>query len=195
MAISLETIKILRERTGVGVMDAKVALEASGGDIEAAVITLRKSGKKVAEKKQARETRDGTIGVYLHSNKKIVGVVALACETDFVSRTEDFQNLAHDLAMHVAAANPEYLNEVDIPEEVKAKETEIIRSQPEFSEKPAAMLEKIIEGKLQKFYAEVCLLNQAFIKDESLTVNDVITEKIAKLGEKIEVKKIARLSF
>jgi elongation factor Ts len=195
MSISLETIKILRERTGVGVMDAKAALEASGGDVDAAVITLRKSGQKIAEKKQARETRDGTIGVYLHSNKKLLGVVALACETDFVARTEDFQTLAHDFAMHVAAANPEYLNEADIPEEVKVREMEIIKSQPEFSGKPAAMLEKIIEGKLQKFGAEHCFLLQPYFKDSEITVGEVLRQAIQKLGENIQIRSFYRVTL
>jgi elongation factor Ts len=195
MSISLETIKILRERTGVGVLDAKAALETSGGDVDAAVLVLRKSGQKIMEKKQARETREGVVGVYLHSNKKLVGVVALACETDFVALTEDFQNLAHDLAMQVAAANPEYLNAADLPEEIKAKEIEIIRSQPEFSGKPAAMLEKIIEGKLQKYGSEHCFLLQPFFKDPEITVGEVLRQAVQKMGENIQIRSFYRITL
>jgi elongation factor Ts len=193
MTISLETIKILRERTGVGVMAAKESLEVTGGDIDAAVTNLRKSGQKIAEKKQTRQTREGTIGVYLHSNKKLVSIVALACETDFVARTEDFQNLAHDLAMHVAAANPEYLNNADIPESVKVKEIEIIKSQPELIGKPAAMLEKIIEGKLSKFGTEYCFLLQPYFKDSEITVGDVLRQAVQKLGENIQIRSFYRI--
>jgi len=191
-----DIIKKLREQTGAGVMDIKKALVEANNNEEKAIEVLRKHGQKVAAKKSAeRVAKEGLVEAYVHGNGKVASLVMLSCETDFVARNSDFKELAHDLAMQVAAMNPQYLSADKIPAGVLEKEKEIIAEAMKDEKKPAEVKEKIIEGKLQKFYAEVCLLNQAFIKDDSKTVNDVITEKIAKLGEKIEVKKIARLSF
>ena len=190
--ISVADIQTLRERTGVGMLDAKQALETAGGDIDAAVTTLRKAGQKVADKKAARVTREGVVGVYEHSNKKLVAAVAVACETDFVERTEDFQTLAHELAMHVAAAAPTYLSAADIPADILAKEEEIARSQA--VGKPENILASIIQGKLKKYAEEHCLLEQKFFKDDTKTVNEVVQETIQKLGENIQVKEFVRVS-
>ncbi|MEK7640055.1 MAG: elongation factor Ts [Patescibacteria group bacterium] len=191
-AIPVADIQKLRERTGVGMLDAKQALEAVGGDLDAAVTALRKAGQKVADKKAARATREGVVGVYEHSNKKLVAVVAVACETDFVGRTADFQTLAHELAMHVAAAAPTYLTAAEIPADILAKEEDIARSQS--TGKPEAILASIIQGKLKKFVEEHCLLEQKFFKDDSKTVGGVVQEAMQKLGENIQVKEFVRLS-
>lgn len=190
--ISVADIQTLRERTGVGMLDAKQALEAAGGNIDAAVTALRKSGQKVADKKAARVTREGVVGVYEHSNKKLVAAVVVACETDFVARTADFQTLAHELAMHVAAAAPTYLTVAEIPADVLAKEEDIARSQA--GGKPENILTNIIQGKLKKFAEEHCLLEQKFFKDDTKTVAGVVQEAIQKLGENIQVKEFVRLS-
>jgi len=194
MKISINEIQILRDRTGVGVVDAKSALEKSGGDIEAAIVALRKAGKKVAEKKQSRQTREGTVGFYLHSNKKLLAAVAVACETDFVARTEAFQELAHDLAMHVAAANPQFLNVESIPADLLEKEIEIARSQAENEGKPAKIIENIINGKIAKFTEEHCLLKQKYFKEDKKTVEQILEEAIQKLGENIQIKNFVRFT-
>lgn len=194
MKISIKEIQILRDRTGIGVVDAKSALEKSGGDIEAAIVALRKAGKKVAEKKQSRQTSEGTVGVYLHSNKKLLTAVALACETDFVARTEVFQELAHDLAMHVAAANPKFLNPESIPADLLEKETEIARTQAENEGKPVKIIDNIVEGKIAKFTEDYCLLKQRFFKEDKKTVEQILQEAIQKLGENIQIKNFVRFT-
>jgi elongation factor Ts len=193
--ITINDIQKLRNLTGVGVLDAKKVLQEVGGDMEAAINTLRKAGQKIAEKKQNRQTREGTVGFYLHSNKKLLSAVALACETDFVAATEVFQELAHDLAMHVAAMNPEYLNISSVPEEIIEKETEIAKSQADDKGKPANIVENIIKGKLAKFYEEKCLLQQKFFKDDKKTVEQIIQEVIQRLGENIQVKEFIRFTI
>ncbi|MEK7631674.1 MAG: translation elongation factor Ts [Patescibacteria group bacterium] len=190
--ISVQDIQALRERTGVGMMDAKRALEENGGDIEVAITALRKAGKKVADKKASRATHEGVVGVYEHSNKKLVTLVSVACETDFVARTEDFQTLAHDLAMHVAAANPTYLTLADIPAEVRSQEEEIARTQT--VGKPVKVVETIVQGKLQKYAQEHCLMEQKFFKDDSKTVAAVVHEAIQRLGENIQVREFVRVT-
>ena len=190
--ISVQDIQALRERTGVGMMDAKRALEENGGDIEVAITALRKAGKKVADKKASRATHEGVVGVYEHSNKKLVTLVSVACETDFVARTEDFQTLAHDLAMHVAAANPTYLTLADIPAEVRSQEEEIARTQT--VGKPVKVVETIVQGKLQKYAQEHCLMEQKFFKDDSKTVAAVAHEAIQRLGENIQVREFVRVT-
>ncbi len=191
----MEIIKKLRIQTGAGVMDVKEALDEAGGDEAKALELLRKKGLKVAAKKQDRSAEEGRIDVYIHSNGKIGAMVALACETDFVARNEEFQDLAKSIAMHIAATDPSYLSPEDIPEEVKDKEKEIYAEQMKGENKPPEVLEKIIEGKLKKFYEQVCLLNQKFIKDDDKTIQDLITEATAKLGEKIEVKRFVRFQL
>ncbi len=190
MPASITDIQALRERTGVGMLDAKRALEESDGNLEAAVTALRKAGQKVAEKKASRETREGVVGVYEHSNHKLVATASVACETDFVARTQDFQALAHELAMHVAAASPSYVSAEDVPADVLDREREIARAQA--AGKPDAVVESIVQGKVKKFYAEQCLMEQKFFKDDSKTVSQVVQEAVQKLGENIQVRAISR---
>jgi elongation factor Ts len=191
-----DLIKKLREQTGAGVMDIKKALVEANNDEKKALEILRQHGQKVAAKKSAeRIAKEGLVEAYVHGNGKVASLVMLSCETDFVARNSDFKGLAHDLAMQVAAMNPQYLSAEKIPAAVLEEEREIIREGLKDEKKPKEVVEKIIDGKLQKFFAEFCLLEQPFIKDDEKTVKEVIDEKIAKLGEKIEVKKIARLSF
>ncbi len=184
----------LREFSGAGMMDCQKALTEARGDLEKAVEILRKKGiQKAAAKQQERTTREGTVGSYIHSNGKLGTLVALACETDFVARTDDFKLLAKDIAMHIAASAPEYVSPEEIPASVIEKEKEIYQEELSRSGKPENMWEKITEGKLKKFYREVCLLQQSFIKDDKKTIEDIIKEGIAKLGEKIEVKGFRRI--
>ncbi len=195
MSISAENVKQLREQTGAGMMDAKQALIEAGGDINKALEVLRKRGQTIASKKSTRQVKEGYIGVYLHSNGKVGAMVELLCETDFVARNEDFQNLAKELAMQVVAMNPSYLSPEDVPEEIKVKEKEIYRAEMKNAGKPAEVLEKIVEGKLDKFYSQHCLLRQNYIKDDNLTVEKLLTQNIAKIGENIKVGKFYRLSI
>jgi elongation factor Ts len=194
MAINIEMIKDLRERTGAGVLDCKNAIEEADGDIEKAMQLLRKKGLAIAAKKADREANEGLVEAYLHAGGKLGVLLELNCETDFVARTEDFQELAHDLAMQVAATDPLYLTPEDIPPEVLERERQREREQLG-EEKPEEVIERIMEGKLRKYYQEVCLLEQPFIKDEGLTIRDLITGKIAKLGENIKVRRFARFEL
>lgn len=195
MNITTTDIQKLREQTGVGMMDAKKALTAANGDMTTAIEALRKKGRKIAVAKSARAVKEGAVGTYLHTNGKIAALVAVACETDFVARTDAFQTLTKDLAMHVAAMNPAYLKPADVPAEIVAKEREIYRAQLKAEGKPAAMGEKIILGKLKKFYRDACLLEQPFVKDDALTVGQLIEAAIAKLGENIQVTSFSRLAI
>lgn len=194
MNITTADIQKLREQTGVGMMDAKKALTAAEGDMTAAVEALRKKGQKIAASKSDRAVKEGAVGTYVHSNGKIAALVAVACETDFVARTDAFQELIKDLAMHVAAMNPTYLKPEDVPAEVVAKEQEIYREQLLAEGKPGAMLEKILPGKLKKFYSDTCFLEQTFVKDDSLTIAQLVESTIAKLGENIQVTAFSRLA-
>lgn len=195
MSITAADIQSLRQQTGAGIMDAKRALEAAGGDLEKATAELRKAGLKLAAKKSDRKVSEGAIGSYVHSNGKVASLVALACETDFVARTDDFRTLAYELAMHVAATNPKYLKPEDIPTEVIAEEEAIYRDQLKSEGKPEAMWDKILPGKLARYYSEVCLLNQPFVKDDEQTVQDLITAATAKLGENIQIQSFSRLAL
>lgn len=192
MAYATDSIKQLRELTGAGIVDVKQALDATDGDITKATEYLRKQGKKVAMKKAERTTREGVIGSYVHANGKVAALVALACETDFVARNKDFQDLAHDIALHIAAASPDYRSRGDVPEDILAKEREIIHEQLAQEKKPAAVIEKITEGKLAKYFAEHCLLQQPFVKDDAMTVGELVEAAIAKIGENIEVRDFVR---
>ncbi len=187
MTITAQAVKELRTQTGAGMMDAKKALEEADGNLEKATELLRKKGQKIASKKSDRSTGEGFIGMYLHSNGVVGAMVRVLCETDFVARTDDFQALANDLAMQVAAMSPLYLNPEQVPEDIKAKELDIYKEELETSGKPADMIDKIADGKLEKYYTEVCLMKQSFIKDDKLTIEKWLTEKIAKLGENIQV--------
>jgi elongation factor Ts len=194
MASSAQLVKQLRDQTGAGVMDCKEALQAASGDLEAAVEYLRKKGLAQAAKRAHRDAREGAVGTYIHSGAKLGVLIEVNCETDFVARTEAFQGLVKDLGMQVAAANPTYVAREDVPSEVLDKEREIYRGQLADQKKPAQVLDKIIEGKLEKFYTEQCLLEQPFIRDASgkTKVRDIVDGVNAKTGEHIVVKRFAR---
>jgi elongation factor Ts len=194
MASSAEQVKELRERTGAGVMDCKAALVASQGDMQGAIEHLRKKGLADAAKKAHREAKDGVVASYIHPGSKIGVLVEVNCETDFVARTDDFQQLVKDVAMQVAAANPSYVAREDVPGAVVEKEREIYRQQMADQKKPPQVVDKIIEGKLEKFYAESCLLEQPFIRDASgkTRLKDMVDQSTSKMGERIVVKRFAR---
>jgi len=195
MEISAKMVKDLREKTGLGMMDCKHALVECKGNIDEAVDYLRKKGILKASKREGRATSEGRIASYIHMNGKIGVLVELNCESDFVARTEQFAELAKDLCMQVAASAPRWVAAEQIPEEVLAKEKEIYMSQAKEAGKPEKMLEKIAEGKLKKFYSEVCLLNQPFVKDTDKTVAELVTEKIAALGENITIGRFVRFQL
>ena len=192
MAIAVEDIKKLRDQTGAGMMKAKEALEASGGDFDKAVQYLREKGEASAAKKADREARAGLVEAYVHGGR--IGVlVEVNCETDFVARTEDFKAFARDIAMHVAAADPQYLNPETVPAEVVEREKAIYRKEVEG--KPAEIIEKIVDGKLAKFYEQVCLMNQPFVKDPDLSVSKLTSQTVAKLGENIVIRRFERMEL
>jgi elongation factor Ts len=194
MAISIEDIKRLRELTGVGMTDAKQALDAASGDFDAALKEMRKKGMTKAEKRGEREARQGLVGTYNHDNR-IGVVVELNCETDFVARNEIFQNLIKDVAMHIAASSPVYVSAEDIPADVReAKKQELLASDS-LTGKPEDMKDKIVEGQLNKYFAELCLLEQPFIKNPDQTVGDYVKEHIARLGENIVVRRFSRIAL
>ncbi len=194
MPASAEQVKELRERTGAGVMDCKTALDASKGDMQGAIEHLRKKGLADAAKKAHREAKDGVVASYIHPGNKIGVLVEINCETDFVARTDDFQQLVKDVAMQVAAANPSYVARDEVPAAVVDKEREIYRQQMADQKKPAAVLDRIIDGKLEKFYAESCLMEQPFIRDASgkTRLRDMVDQATAKMGERIVIKRFAR---
>jgi elongation factor Ts len=194
MASSATLVKELRERTGAGMMDCKAALDAAQGDLQGAVEYLRKKGLADAAKKAHREARDGVVASYIHPGSKIGVLVEVNCETDFVARTADFQQLVKDVSMQVAAANPAYVSRDDVPGAVLEKEREIYRQQMTDQKKPPQVIDKIIEGKLEKFYTEACLLEQPFIKDSSgkTKVKDLVDQATAKLQERVVVKRFVR---
>ena len=191
--ISAQQVKELRERTGAGFSDCRAALIEANGDIELAINVLRRKGQAAAEKKAQREATEGLIGSYIHAGGKIGVIVEVNCESDFVARTEDFQRLCHDLAMHVAALAPRFVRREEVTPEILDREREIYREQARASGKPEEVIEKIVAGKMEKFYEEMCLYEQHFIKDESLTIRELIDQMIAKLGEKIAVRRFGRL--
>jgi elongation factor Ts len=189
-----DRVRELRDRTGAGVMDCKAALEASSGDLQGAVEFLRKKGLADAAKKQHRDAREGLVASYIHPGARIGVLVEVDCETDFVARTEAFQQLVKDIAMQVAAANPSFVAREDVPGTLLEKEREIFRTQLADQKKPPQVIEKIIEGKLEKFYAEHCLLEQPFIKDATgkTRVKDLVAATTAQTGERVVVKRFAR---
>ncbi|HRW07694.1 MAG TPA: translation elongation factor Ts [Caldilineaceae bacterium] len=193
--ISAQLVKELREATNAGILDCKKALTEANGDFDAAVEVLRKKGLSSAAKKASRETHEGIIGSYIHPGSKMAGLVEVNCETDFVARTDQFQELARDLAMHVVAAGPLYVSREEVPAEVVEREKEIYSEQMANSGKPAQVLEKIVEGKLDKWYTEVCLLEQGFVKDPDTKIKDLLTNAIAALGENIKVNKFSRMAI
>ncbi|HOK06415.1 MAG TPA: translation elongation factor Ts [Syntrophales bacterium] len=195
MDITSEMVKQLRVKTGAGMMDCKEALKASDGDFDKAVDYLRKKGMSAATKRSSKAAKDGTIAAYIHMGGKIGVLVELNCETDFVAKTDDFKELARDLAMHVAASNPLYVRPEDIPPEALEREKNIYKEQLAAEKKPEKIWDRIIEGKLKKFYEEVCLLNQKFIKNTDITVETLINNMIAKTGENIVLRRFARFQL
>ena len=192
MEISASSVKELRERTGAGMMDCKKALAETSGDLQRAVDYLRQKGLAAAAKKADRVAADGAVGAYIHAGGKIGALVEINCQTDFVARTAEFQALLKDVAMQVAAASPRYVRREEIPTEELDREKEIYRQQALESGKPEKIVDKIIEGKLERFYSEVCLVEQSFIKDPDKKVSDVVNNAIARLGENIQVRRFAR---
>ena len=190
--IDMSLVKKLREQTGVGIMECKKAIGEADNDFKKAVELLRKKGFEKAKSKASRATNQGAIGSYIHSNHRVGVLVELGCETDFVAKNEDFLALQKEICLQIAAMNPQYISEQDIPQEVIEKEKEIYREQMKNSGKPDNVIDKIVEGKLKKFYTEVCLLRQAYFKDEKKTIENLIAEKIHKLGENITVKRFIR---
>lgn len=186
----MDAIKKLRDKTSAGIVDCKKALKESGGDIDKAIEILRKQGAVLASKKAGRTAKEGRIESYIHLGGKIGVLVEVNCESDFVARNDDFKAFVKDIAMQIAASSPLYLKKEDVPAEAIKKETEIIKAQ--VTDKPAAAIEKITEGKLNKFFEDICLLEQPFIKDANLKVKDVLTSMIAKIGENIVIKRFAR---
>jgi len=193
MDINAAMVKKLRDLTGAGMMECKAALTESGGDIEAATTILRKRGLAQATKKAGRSTNEGLIGSYIHMGGKIGVLVEVNCESDFVARTDDFQNLAREIAMHVAAANPQYVRRDEVPAEMLERERGIYRDQ--VKDKPAQVIEKIVEGKLNSFYEQVCLLDQPSIRDPKLTIGQLVQAAVAKLGENVSVARFVRFKL
>ena len=192
MAITASMVKDLRTKTGAGMMDCKKALSATNGDMEKAIDFLREKGLAAAAKKADRIAAEGLVYSYIHGNGRIGVLVEVNCETDFVSQTDNFKNLCKDIAMQIAAAKPTYLKREEVPEEVLEHEKEVLRQQALNEGKPEKIVEKMIVGRLEKFYKENCLLDQEFIKDSDKTIQQVITENIAKIGEKIDIRRYTR---
>jgi len=190
--ISAAQVKDLRERTGAPMMDCKQALTEAKGDIEQAIVILRKKGAAVAQKKAARVTSEGSVASYIHAGGKIGVLVEVNCESDFVARTDDFKELVHDIAMHIAASDPKFVRKEDVTPEAYEREKDIYRAQAAATGKPPQVVEKIVEGKMAKFYEEVCLYEQPFIKDQTISISQLIAGKIGKLGENISVRRFAR---
>jgi len=192
MNINAAQVKELREITGAPMMDCKQALQATNGNKEEAIVWLRKKGISTAAKKAARTTSEGSVASYIHAGGKIGVIVEVNCESDFVARTDDFQGLLHDIAMHIAASDPKYIRKEDVTPEDYDREKEIYRAQAAQTGKPANVVDKIVEGKMSKFYEEVCLYDQPFIKEQTISVSQLIASKIGKLGENISVRRFAR---
>lgn len=193
--ISAERVKELRERTGAGFMDCKRALEETGGDLEKAVVRLREKGLAAAAKKAGRTASQGLIYAYIHPGGRVGAMVEVNCETDFVARTDEFVSLAKDIAMQVAASQPRWVRREDVPAAELEREREILLAQARSENKPERVIQQMVEGRLKKFYAEWCLLEQPFIRDPNVTVGDVIRQAIAKLGENIEVRRFVRYAL
>jgi len=195
MNIKAEMVKELRQRTGIGMMECKKALQESQGDIDKAIFILRKKGYARAKEKMSRETAEGIVGSYIHLNGKIGVLVEVNCESDFVARNKDFKELVKNIAMHIAAAKPQYISSEEVPSEVLEQEKEIISEQFKDSQKPPEIIDRIVQGKLGKFYEEVCLLDQPYIRDDKMSVRQLIASYIAKFGENIKVKRFARFEL
>jgi len=192
MAITTEMVKELREKTGAGMMNCKKALSETEGDIEKAIDYLRQKGLSDAAKRTGRTATEGAIGSYIHPGGKLGVLVEINCESDFVARTEDFQTLVKDVAMHIAAANPLYLRREEVPESAMAREKKIYEAQAREGGKPERIIERIVQGKLEKFFQEVCLLEQPFVKDPDMNISQLVSSTIAKLGENIVIRRFQR---
>jgi len=192
MEVTAQMVKQLRERTGAPMMDCKAVLTEAKGDVETAVDLLRKKGLAAAAKKAGRATAEGAVGSYIHAGGKIGVLVEVNCETDFVARTEAFQELVKDIAMHIAAADPRFVTREEVTPEVVERERAIFRDQALASGKPAQVVDRIVQGKVEKFYAEAVLLEQPFVKDPDLTVGQLVAERVGKIGENIQVRRFAR---
>ena len=190
MTITLEVVKQLREKTGAGVANCKEALEESGGDLNKAIDVLRKKGIDTARKKIGRVTKEGCIESYIHPGNKIGVMIEINCETDFVARNEDFRKFVKDLLLQITASNPLYISKKDVPEDLINKEKEMLSAQ--IKDKPANVVEKIVSGRLEKFYQDICLLEQPFVKDPSITVNSYLTSIIARTGENMIIRRFIR---
>ncbi len=190
--VDASLVKELRDRTGAGVMDCKEALQESDLDMDKAVEYLRKKGIAEAEKKSDRSTLQGVVHAYIHGDGKIGVLLEVNCETDFVAKSDEFQELVHNIAMQIAASDPQYVSREDVPEEVVAKEREILKNQPDAEGKPEHIVEQIVDGRLEKFYSRVCLLDQEYIRDSDMTVEDYVKSKIAQTGENISVRRFTR---
>jgi elongation factor Ts len=195
MVISAEQVKKLREATGAGMMECKTALNEAAGDFDKAVVILRKKGLAAAAKKSERAATDGIIMSYTHPGSRLGVLIELNCETDFVARMPEFQDLARDLAMHIAAMDPRYVRREDVPEEILNQEREIHREKALKSGKPANVIDKIVEGQLNKFFSEVCVYDQIFVKNDKLTVGQLLTEKVATIKENISLRRFARFKL
>ena len=193
--INAALVKQLRDATGAGMMECKAALVEAKGNLDDATTILRKRGLAQATKKAGRSTNEGLIGSYIHMGGKIGVLVEVNCESDFVARTDDFQSLAREIAMHIAAANPQYVRREDVPADILERERAIYRGQMEGQNKPAAVIDKIVEGKLNSFYEQVCLLDQPSIRDPKLTIGQVVQAAIAKMGENIAIPRFARFKL
>ena len=192
MAIPAELIKDLRQQSGAGIMDCKQALSETDGNLEKAVEFLRKKGLAMAAKKKGRATSEGSIGGYIHAGAKIGVMVEVNCETDFVAKTDEFQSIVKDIAMHIAASDPRYKSIEDVPQDVIDREKEIFSTQAKEAGKPEKIIGRIVEGKMEKFYGEACLLEQPFIKDTDQTIKDFLAKAIAKLGENMSIRRFER---
>ncbi|MDK2984932.1 MAG: elongation factor Ts [Clostridia bacterium] len=190
--VTAAMVKELRQKSGAGMMDCKKALEKNNGDIEKAMEYLREKGLSEAAKKADRVTAEGLVHSYIHGNGKIGVLVEVNCETDFVAKTDEFKELCHDIAMQIAASQPQYVSREEVPEDVLEKERKILRAQALNEGKPENIVEKMVEGRLNKYYKEICLLEQPFVKDPDISVEDLIKQKIAKIGENISVRRFTR---
>ncbi len=190
--VSAQLVKDLRDRTGAGFTACREALLESGGNIEMAINILRKKGQAAAAKKAQRETSEGLVSCYIHAGGKIGVLVEINCESDFVARTEDFQRLCHDVAMHIAALDPRFLRREEVTQEILDRERDIFKDQAKATGKPEAVIEKIVNGKMEKFYEENCLYEQHFIKDEGVSVKELVDQAIAKLGENVTIRRFSR---
>ena len=195
MDITAQKVKELRDRTGIGMMECKEALQECGGDIEKAIEILRKKGHARAQEKADRQAADGAVGSYIHANDRLGVLIEVNCETDFVARNDEFKELVKNLAMQVAASNPNYISSEDVPAEIIEREKEIIKAQIQDAKKPPQIIEQIIEGKLKKFFEEVCLIDQPYIRDDKIKVRDLVNSHIAKFGENIKIRRFARFEI